>query len=61
MTQVTDAAKPPVKDEVHAVGLQVGLTHVPWNAALNFRYYNEVSSKNRFQGQSFGVNLALKF
>ena len=33
-----DAAKPPVKDQVHAVGLQVGLTHVPWNAALNFRY-----------------------
>jgi len=56
-----DAAELPVMDNVHAVGLQAGLTHVPWNATLNFRYYNEVSSKNRFQGQSFGANLAIKF
>jgi len=56
-----DAAKPAVKDQAHAVGLQVGLTQVPWNAALNFRYMNEFSSRNRFQGHSFGVNLAIKF
>ncbi|HEY6506352.1 MAG TPA: transporter [Chitinophagaceae bacterium] len=56
-----DAADSPVLDQVHALGLQVGLTHVPWNAALNLRYYSELSSKNRFQGNSFGVNLAIKF
>ena len=56
-----DAAKPAVKDQAHAVGLQVGLTQVPWNAALNFRYMSEFSSRNRFQGHSFGVNLAIKF
>jgi hypothetical protein len=56
-----DASDTPVKDQVHAVGLQGGLTYVPWNGALNLRYMNEVSSRNRFQGHSFGVNLAIGF
>jgi hypothetical protein len=64
--QITDdsgsaAAAPPVKDEVHAVGGQIGLTHVPWNAALNFHYFYEFAAKDRFQGQSLGLNLAIKF
>lgn len=56
-----DAADMPVQDQVHAIGGQVGFTHVPWNAALNFHYFGELSSKTRFQGQSWGVNLAFKF
>ena len=56
-----DAADMPVQDQVHAIGGQVGITHVPWNAALNFHYFGELSSKTRFQGQSWGVNLAFKF
>ena len=56
-----DAAQPAVLDQAHAVGLQLGLTKVPWNASLNLRYMSEVSSKNRFHGHSFGVNLAIKF
>ncbi len=56
-----DAAIPAVKDEVHAVGVQIGLTHVPTNMALTFHYFNEFSSKDRFQGESVGLNFALKF
>jgi hypothetical protein len=56
----TDAANPAVLDQVHSLGLQVGVTSVPLNAALNFHYFNEVSSKNRFQGDSFGLNFAIK-
>ena len=56
-----DATDPRVKDEVHAAGLQIGLTHVPWNATFNFRYLYEFDSKDRFQGESFGLNFAIKF
>jgi hypothetical protein len=49
------------KDQVQAVGFQVGLTHVKWNAVLNFHYFNEFESKDRFQGESIGLNFAIKF
>ena len=57
----TAAASSPVKDEVHAAGLQAGLTHVPWNAVLTFHYLYEFEAKDRFQGESLGLNFALKF
>ena len=62
--QITDdsgsnVASSPVKDQVHAAGGQVGLTYVPWNAALNFHY--EFAAQDRFQGQSIGLNFAIKF
>ncbi len=50
-----------VKDEVHAVGAQIGLTNVPLNGSLNFHYFYEFDAKDRFQGQSIGLNLAFKF
>jgi hypothetical protein len=64
--QITDdsgsaAASTPIKDQVHAVGGQLGLTYVPWNAALNFHYFYEFASEDRFQGQSIGLNFAMKF
>ena len=55
------ATIPPVKDEVHAVGVQIGLTHVPTNMVLTFHYMNEFDSKDRFQGESIGLNFAMKF
>lgn len=64
--QITDdsgsaAKNPGVHDQVHAVGGQIGLTYVPWNAALNFHYFYEFSAEDRFQGQSIGLNFAMKF
>ena len=64
--QITDdsgsaARNPAVHDEVHAIGGQIGLTHVAWGATLNFHYFYEFSSKDRFQGEVFGLNLAKKF
>ncbi len=57
----SDAATPHAHDEVHAVGGQVGLTYVAWGAALNFRGRYEFAASDRFQGQSFSINLAKKF
>ena len=56
-----DAQKPPKRDEVQAVGGQLGLTQVKWNASLNFHYFYEFAAKDRFQGESIGLNLAVKF
>ena len=56
-----DAADPPAKDAVHAIGGQLGLTFVKINAALNFHYFYEFSAKDRFQGESIGLNFAIKF
>ena len=64
--QITDdsgsaAASSPVKDQVHAVGGQIGLTCVAWNAALNFHYFYEFAAEDRFQGQSIGANFSIEF
>jgi hypothetical protein len=55
-----DAKNPDVHNQAHAAGFQAGLTYVPWNFAVNFRYLNEFSARSRFEGQSFGVNMAVK-
>jgi len=57
----SDAANTSVKDEVHAVGAQIGLTDVTKNASLNFHYFYELAADDRFQGQSIGLNFAKKF
>jgi hypothetical protein len=48
------------RDQVHAVGAQLGLTYVPWVLGLNLHGFYEYLAKDRFQGGSFGVNLAKK-
>ena len=49
------------RDQVHAIGGQLGLTYVPWVLALNLHGFYEYLAKDRFQGGSFGINLAKKF
>ncbi|MBE2285126.1 MAG: transporter [Prosthecobacter sp.] len=55
------AKNPNVHDSVHAVGGQLGLTYVPWMLSINFRGMYEYASRDRFQGHSFGLNIAKKF
>lgn len=56
-----DAINPDVRDEVHGVGLQAGSIYTPWNTSLNFKYIYEYAATDRFQGQSFSLNLAIGF
>lgn len=60
--QITDSSGPNVTnpgyhDQVHGVGLQIGLLHIPWGMQANFRYMHEFYAANRFQGDSYGINL----
>jgi hypothetical protein len=57
----TDAVNPSVHDRVHAVGVQAGVISVKRVMALNFRWFHEFSSVDRFQGNSIGLNFSLKF
>ena len=50
-----------IKDQVHAVGGQLGITCVPWNLVVNFHAFYEYSAEDRFQGQSYGISIAKKF
>ena len=64
--QITDdtgsaAKNPGVHDQVHAVGGQVGLTYIPWMLSMNVHGFYEYSATDRFQGQSFGLNISKKF
>lgn len=64
--QITDdsgsaARNPTVHQEVHALGGQVGLTYVPWNAALNFHAFYEYAATARVEGAAFDLSLAVKF
>ena len=52
---------PPLVAALCLVGGQIGLTCVPWNAALNFHYFHEFAAEDRFQGESIGLNFAIKF
>ena len=47
-------------DQVYAVGGQLGVTYLPWNASLNLVAYNEYAAKDRFEGASIALNFAMK-
>lgn len=49
------------RDQVHAVGGQLGLTYVPWGVSATVHGFYEYGSEDRFQGGSLGVNLAKKW
>ena len=46
---------------VHGVGGQIGLTCVPWNAALNFHAYYEYAATARLQGAAYQISFIMKF
>jgi hypothetical protein len=48
-------------DQIHAVGGQLGMAYLPWNLSVNLHGFYEYLAKDRFQGGSFGVNIAKKF
>jgi len=50
-----------VRDQVHGVGWQVGLTNVAWASALNIHYFYEVAAEDRFEGHVLGLSVAKKF
>ena len=56
-----DVSDPGVKDEVHAVGGQIGLTYVPWTLVVNLHYFHEYEAVDRFEGEAFGLTVAKKF
>ena len=47
-------------DQVYAVGGQIGVSYLPWNASLNLVAYNEYAAKDRFEGASIALNFAMK-
>jgi hypothetical protein len=49
------------RDQVHAVGGQLGLTYAPWGASATVHGFYEYEAEDRFQGGSLGVNLAKKW
>jgi hypothetical protein len=50
-----------VKDEIHAIGGQLGLVYIPWNASLTFRYLAEYNAEARFEGDLFTLTVAKGF
>ncbi|MDD9301868.1 MAG: transporter [Desulfobacter sp.] len=50
-----------VKDEVHALGGQLGLSYVPWNASVSFRYLKEYDAEARYEGELFSLSFAKGF
>ena len=50
-----------VRDQVHAAGVQAGLSYLPWQASLTFLGYYEYAAEDRFQGTSFSINLGKQF
>jgi hypothetical protein len=48
------------RDQVNAVGGQLGLTYVPWMLSVNFHGFYEFNARDRFQGESFGLSIVKK-
>ncbi len=57
----SDAKNGSDHDQTHAIGAQLGITVAPWNAALNFHYFHELASEDRFEGDVLGLNFAAKW
>ncbi|MFH1037306.1 MAG: transporter [PVC group bacterium] len=49
------------RDQIHAAGVQIGLTYAPWPAYLTFKYLAEYSARARFEGNVFNLSFLIKF
>jgi len=49
------------RDQVHAIGGQLGMSYVPWLTSLNVHGFYDYAAQSRFQGWSLGINIAKKF
>ncbi len=61
ITNDSGSAATNTRDQVHAVGGQLGLTYLPWVLSVNLHGFYEYFAEARFQGGSFGVSIAKKF
>ena len=61
ITGDSGSAASTTRDQVHAVGGQLGLTYLPWVLSVNLHGFYEYFAEARFQGGSFGVSIAKKF
>lgn len=50
-----------VKDQVHAIGFQLGATYLPWKTGLSFHYLHEYGAEARFEGDYFNLTLVKAF
>ena len=57
----SDATNKDVKDQVYGLGLQAGLTYLPWNGQLTFKWIHEFEAEDRFEGDFFTLAAALPF
>jgi hypothetical protein len=49
-----------VRDEVHAIGGQLGVYYVPWGLALNVRSLREYEAEDRFEGYMTTLTVAIQ-
>ncbi|MGE3390616.1 MAG: transporter [Gammaproteobacteria bacterium] len=56
-----DAFRPGVHDTIYGLGPQIGLTYVPWEAAVTFKWVHEIGAEDRFEGDNFTLNFAVVF
>jgi hypothetical protein len=61
VTDDTGSAAHGIRDQVHAVGGQLGLVYMPWHTALTCHVYYEYAAEDRFQGLVSGISLVKKF
>src|SRR5207237_6038541 len=61
ITGDSGSAASTTRDQVHAVGGQLGLTYLPWVLSVNLHGFCEYFAEARFQGGSLGVSIAKKF
>lgn len=50
-----------ILDQTHAAGGQVGITSVKHELAINFHYFREFETQDRFEGHVFGLSGAYHF
>lgn len=50
-----------VHDQVHAAGIQLGLTYGALPAYLDFKYLTEFNARARFEGDVFNLSFLIKF
>jgi hypothetical protein len=49
------------KSHIQALGGELGLTYIPWNAFVTVRSFYEYAARSHFQGASIGLNFGIKF
>ncbi len=57
----SDATRKDIKDQVYGIGIEAGLTYLPWEGQASLKWAHEFEAEDRFEGDYIQLTVGIPF